>query len=675
MHESAARSDLHVEESQRASNASISCSFTLSTGEHETILADIAKEAPQLKNVLDDLETYRLLRVTLTMTADDPMAYVSDVALLSSPQTEGKNLLRVSPQAAAQMRIRTATNSQWLREISSLENIREDVDIERYTSLGDRDRTMLYRMMARKVDPQDDALLAELREISQSKVSPGSITTALLELINQRASYIELESDRPFECSFDSFTGQVDRIPAYVVNIIEAVKSLKVLYLNENRKPVGEVEARKLLSLKMRRGGSAELQAIQTAVSGLLGVKIDAFESAASNPSTGARLPRPTAEMDVDDFLVQVNGSGIREALRLMLDVQFESPHILLLEEPEVHLHPALEYSVLQYLKSQSLLRQVFLTTHSTSFVDTAETSNVYLIKKNAFTKIERLTTDDIEDDIPQELGLRLSSVFMFDRLVFVEGPSDELALRELAFKLDINLSQHNVGFVQMGGARNFAHYANAAIMDILSKRQVKIYFVIDHDEKTEDELRKITRTCANKADVHVLMRRELENYLLDPDAISATIAHKTSNRTNPNTDEIAQLITESAETLKNKSALKLAIQLGCRSAFFDRTVLQDVKIEDFQAIAEQQFDTMMQQLQEMRAALSKVKEQATDLVERGWDVDALNIPPGADMLDWIFRKFGVRYRKDRDAVTLASSLPTGKVPRELRLLLQSFVA
>ena len=77
----------------------------------------------------------------------------------------------------------------------------------------------------------------------------------------------------------------------------------------------------------------------------------------------------------------------------------------------------------------------------------------------------------------------------MFDRLVFVEGPSDEAMLREWATKININLSQANVGFIIMGGVRNFTHYASEAIFRFLTKRQVKAWFILDRDERDEVEI------------------------------------------------------------------------------------------------------------------------------------------------------------------------------------------
>jgi putative ATP-dependent endonuclease of the OLD family len=275
----------------------------------------------------------------------------------------------------------------------------------------------------------------------------------------------------PLKHTVETFSGQEASVPQYVINLIQTIGQIPVLYLTEHRKPVGRDEAERLLQLKVERGGDEALSNIKQKVAALLGVKIDAFAAAPAQPSRNA-------EMDVDNFLLEVNGSGIKEALRLILDVEFQSPRLLLVEEPEVHLHPALETNLMGYLKKLSQECQVFISTHSTNFLDTADMENVYLVSKDGIaTQVQLLDLEGAEAKLPKELGIRLSSLFMFDRLVFVEGQSDENIIREWANTLSVNLSQANVGFISMGGVRNFAHYAADTIISFLSRRQVTVWF------------------------------------------------------------------------------------------------------------------------------------------------------------------------------------------------------
>ncbi len=259
------------------------------------------------------------------------------------------------------------------------------------------------------------------------------------------------------------------------------------------------------------------MNAVQTIVRGLLGVHIDAFRDDERSP----------AEMDVDQFLVEANGAGIREALRIVLDLELKSPQLVLIEEPEVHLHPGLARVVANYLREKSPDIQMFVTTHSTEFVDSVSFQNAYLVSKNAGGKTvcQLIEAEEEALRIPAELGLRLSTVFMFDRLLFVEGQSDEGVMRLFAQKLAIDLTKCNLGFVQMGGVRNFANFAADATLDLLSRRQVLMWFVVDRDE--DDDVKRMMARLGARAALQVLQCRELENYLLNEDAIAPFVAEK----------------------------------------------------------------------------------------------------------------------------------------------------
>jgi len=118
---------------------------------------------------------------------------------------------------------------------------------------------------------------------------------------------------------------------------------------------------------------------------------------------------------------------------------------------------------MMRFLKEISQTSQVFITTHSTNFLDSGDYQRIYLVTKGYFvtsykiTLIEALALKEAEAKIPIELGIRLSSLFMYDRLVFVEGPSDELMIREFCNKLSVNLSRGNVGFILLRGIGNLS--------------------------------------------------------------------------------------------------------------------------------------------------------------------------------------------------------------------------
>jgi len=155
--------------------------------------------------------------------------------------------------------------------------------------------------------------------------------------------------------------------------------------------------------------------------------------------------------------------------------------------------------------------------------LDTGCFEKVLLVSKSDSTSVEPVSLAEAQERLPAELGIRLSSLFMYDQIIFVEGPSDEQILRELASKLGVNLGQLNVGFIPMRGIRNIGHYAAAEVISFLTKRRVKLWFLIDQDEANSTHFQRLKEEFGGTATLHVLSRREVENYLLSP---GANLAH-----------------------------------------------------------------------------------------------------------------------------------------------------
>lgn len=481
--------------------------------------------------------------------------------------------------------------------------------------------------------------------------------------------------DEPLKNKISTFSGDEASVPQYVRDLVTLLSIIKVRYLKEYRKPIGKEEAELLISLKLERGGENDLNNIKQTVSGLLGVEIDAFQPNARN-----RRAEATPELDVDKFVVQANGSGIREALRLIFDYEFEHPQILLIEEPETHLHPALETNMMRYLKRVSDNCQVFLTTHSTNFLDTAEMKNVYLVSKDSTsTHLQQLSLEDAEDQLPKELGLRLSSLFMFDRLVFVEGPSDEAVIREWASIMGVNLSQPNVGFVHMGGVRNFAHFATDATLSFLTKRQVDMTFLMDRDEKEDPEVAKLQKALEGKANVKILQKRELENYLISPKAVTKFIEWKLSqleqgiNKVVPTIEEVTSKIAEVADTLKQLTIDKRAAKLLCEPIYPARNkIFSSTSESSIKDNINQELDEMLHALQSVKTKVDEVYEQQSRNVEQSWSTSKLAIVQGDILLDNLCQSFGVRFKKERDSARLAKFMQVEDIDTEIKIIIQA---
>jgi len=608
------------------------------------------------------------------------VAYIESVRLGSEDKAvdAGPFLLEVPRAAASEIAGRLQQLGEAGRDLSILKRFLETSDVDDLARL--RERRLPTPAMLRELSSERET---EIRRALTRSEDAESARAAIRDVVGALQAVVA-DADDPLAESIGTFAGNVDRSPAYVEALLQRLSEVRLLHLADRRQQIGADEAEKLLQLKVSRGGGAVLRTIQDTVNTLLGVEIDAFQGQRPEPSRDSlrrltRLPaEPVAELDVDKFLVQANGSGIREALRLVLDVEFQKPEIILVEEPEVHLHPALEIAMMRHLQTVSRSAQIFLTTHSTNFLDTGDMRNVYLVSRPSGTRVQHVSLDEAEVELPKELGLRLSSVFMYDRLIFVEGTSDEAVLREFSKTLDLNLGQANVGFVVMGGSRNFTHYAAEATISLLAKRRVKSLFVLDRDEKASNEMEKLTHQLGDQAHLHVLECREIENYLVDPQALSVFMAEKAKRAglsiDVPSTEAVAAAIDEVAEDLKGLAVAKRVAAALCRPLYPDRRAFLSSWGDEGLAIAAARIlADSGEHLRERQAEVESEVERAQAQVEADWPAQRLVLVPGHELLDGVARRYGLRFMKERDAAEVAALIPREKVSREVSELLEGF--
>ena len=652
--------------------------FYLTKPEMDVLITDIVTEAPQMKNALDGIEPSLHLSVTLAvMPPPLTFSYIQEIALKAMPKIGGESfpgriIINIDKKSALEIS-QNLLRSKELDEISGILNSQDlDILIRRSLRPDLLERPPL-EYLSRNLNREIIKILEE-RVGKQASIEDIKSAIPDISTIYKEESIFTL--NKTLQNKVQTFAGEEASIPRYVKNLLKTIGAIKVIYLTEKRKPIGKEEADRLLSLKTRRGAKEDLRRIKETVSALLGVHIDAFQS---EPSLSGN--ETSAEMDVDNFLVEVNGSGIKEALRLLLDVEFEHPNILLVEEPEIHLHPALETSMMRYLKRISCKSQVFITTHSTNFLDTAEMNNVYLVTKSNSTQIHQIDIGEAEARIPQELGIRLSSLFMFDRLVFVEGISDEEAIREWASILDIDLSQANVGFIRMGGARNFAHFATEETLNFLAKRQVKMWFLIDRDEKEDSEILKMQTRLGQNAKLQVLNKREVENYLTCPRAIRSFIEHKrqssgTPNEELPTEDQVKAKIDECAEKLKQFAISKRVVKISCKPVYPEtKAIFENLQTQEAVEKISESIQKIIDQLQTEKTNLESVYTSKADEIEKIWTAQKMNIVPGDLLLDAVCKEYNIRFKKEKDTSKLASLMRKEEIDQEIQKVIKEIVA
>jgi predicted ATP-dependent endonuclease of OLD family len=164
-------------------------------------------------------------------------------------------------------------------------------------------------------------------------------------------------------------------------------------------------------------------------------------------------------------------GEGIQNALVLAILQAFEERRkqgaILLIEEPEMFLHPQMQRSLYKTIREIGRTNQVIYTTHSPHFVAVPDYGEVVLVRKNTdgtFVKRSDIPKNEKRrEKLIKELDPERNELFFATRVLFVEGDTEKLAFPEYARRLGLDLDRAGASIVEVGGKRNLLEFARIA--------------------------------------------------------------------------------------------------------------------------------------------------------------------------------------------------------------------
>lgn len=192
---------------------------------------------------------------------------------------------------------------------------------------------------------------------------------------------------------------------------------------------------------------------------------------------------------DYEEFSALEMGAGIQSSIVIALLNTYKelkrSGAILLIEEPEVYLHPHARryfYSLLKELAEQG--NQIFYTTHSPEFVDVSNYESIAIVKKtpNEGTKIKQAKDLITHTELKEELKLLTqfdttkNEIFFSNKVLLVEGQTERFSLPYIFRLKDIDIDKEGISIIDVGGKENLKFFIKII-------KGFDIPFVVLHDE------------------------------------------------------------------------------------------------------------------------------------------------------------------------------------------------
>jgi len=234
----------------------------------------------------------------------------------------------------------------------------------------------------------------------------------------------------------------------------------------------------------------------------------------------------PLVERGIHDLLAEVAGTEVKKA---------PLSQCILIDEPELHLHPNLQVKVLDYLRilTTGTQTQVIVATHSPTMVESASFEELFLLRPvelvaSGENQLIQVATDDERLRQLRELFGATSNLTSMQALVVVEGVREEAARRVLPDRKLYRALHPGFDHVTIipGGGKSECRALVRGLREVMNSfsNQLRAVALVDRDYAMAGN--------PGESDVFRLPVAMIENFLIDPKAIweaIQSVAEKTT--------------------------------------------------------------------------------------------------------------------------------------------------
>lgn len=213
-------------------------------------------------------------------------------------------------------------------------------------------------------------------------------------------------------------------------------------------------------------------------------------------------------------------GSGLTQFFLVLASVTMRSPapSFVLIDEPEINLHPSLQLDFLTRLTSYAS-QGILFATHSVGLAR-ASAEHIYSVRRGAddSSEITEYSSTPRLAELLGELSFAGYKELGFDKILLVEGSTEVKTIQQF---LRWYKKEHQIVLLPMGGDQMINQEAEVQLAEI-KRISDNVFVLIDSERSVPDEKLEARRAAFKKlcdeAEIkcHVLDRRATENYFPD---------------------------------------------------------------------------------------------------------------------------------------------------------------
>jgi energy-coupling factor transporter ATP-binding protein EcfA2 len=209
-------------------------------------------------------------------------------------------------------------------------------------------------------------------------------------------------------------------------------------------------------------------------------------------------------------------GSGLIQFILVFVNAAVKQPSYVLIDEPELNLHPSLQTDFLTALASYAELGVLFAT-HSLGLAR-AVSDRVYSVRRAGLDdrEVRDFTGTKALAEFLGELGFNAYQDLGFETVLLVEGPTDVTCVQQFLRHYG---REHQVVLLQLGG-RSMINGSCEQQLSEVKRISTRVYALVDSERSAPSEAlapdrQGFTEVCSKlNIPCHVLERRAIENYL-----------------------------------------------------------------------------------------------------------------------------------------------------------------